>query len=70
MSKMRKFDVNQALTDHDFKQLCLQFDRMKDKENSSYDRELRYIGQHVLPLLRQRIEQHVEQEQLSFDFDD
>ena len=69
MSKMRKFDVNQALTDHDFKQLCLQFDRMKDIA-SLHGRELRYVGQHVLPFLRQRIKQHVDQEQLSFDFDD
>lgn len=67
MSKMRKFDVNQALTDHDFKQLCLQFDRMKDIA-SFHGRELRYVGQHVLPFLRQRIKQHVEQEQYSFDF--
>ena len=69
MSKMRKFDINEALTDHDFKQLCLQLDRMKDIA-SWHGRELRYVGQLVLPLLRQRIEQHVEQKQLSFDFDD
>lgn len=69
MSKMRKFDVNQSLTDLEFKQLCLQFDRMKDIA-SLHGRELRYVGQHVLPFLRQRIKQHVDQEQLSFDFDD
>ena len=69
MSKMRKFDVNQSLTDHEFKQLCLQFDRMKNIV-SWHGRELRYVGQHVLPLLKQCIEQYVEQEQLSFDFDD
>ena len=69
MSKMRKFDVNEALTNHDFEQLCLQLDRMKDIA-SWHGRELRYVGQHVLPFLRQRIKQHVDQEQLSFDFDD
>ena len=67
MSKFKKFDVNQSLTDHEFKQLCLQFDRMKDIA-SLHGRELRYVGQHVLPFLRQRIKQHVEQEQYSFDF--